>query len=167
MLSTNKNKLIVVCFLTACVVFGMAAYNPPATPQEGYKNLQVLPKDISHDDLDKIMHSFNDALGVKCMYCHVHEGDDWRSGWEFDKDDKDEKNIARHMLRMTMAINANYFNWENSTRPDTIHAVTCITCHRGIEHPDAKGIADQMANGMKPPMAPPPPPPGAPAPPKN
>lgn len=166
MLSTNKNKLIVVCFLTVCVVFGMAAYNPPPQ-QEGWKNLQVLPKDISHDDLMNIMHSFNDALGVKCVYCHVHEGDDWKSGWKMESDDKDEKNIARHMLRMTMAINANYFNWENSTRPDTIHAVTCITCHRGIEHPDAKGIADQMANGMKPPMAPPPPPPGAPAPPKN
>jgi len=165
MFTTNKNKATVLFFIVAFVTLGLAAYNPPAR-QDGYKNLQVLPKDISHEDLDKVMHGFNDALGVKCMFCHVHEGEDFRSGWQFDKDDKDEKNIARHMLRMTMAINANYFNFENSTRTDTIHVVTCNTCHRGIQHPDAEGIEEQMANGgMK--QAPPPPPPPPPAPNKN
>lgn len=159
MFTTNRNKLLVLLgmgVITTCVV----AFTPDK-PHEGYKNLQVLPKDISHDDLDKVMHGFNDALNVKCLYCHVHEGDDWKQGWKFDSDDKPEKGIARHMLRMTMAINANYFNFENSTKPDTINVVTCNTCHRGIAHPDAKGIAEQMANGgMK--QAPPPPPPGPP-----
>jgi transcriptional regulator of met regulon len=161
MFTTNKNKVTVLLCLTAFVAFGLTAYTPGATggPEE-YKNLQVLPKDITHEQLDKVMHSFNDALGVKCAYCHVHTGEDWRQGWDFAKDDKDQKQIARHMLRMTMGINATYFNWEKSNMPDTIRVVTCNTCHRGIEHPDAKGIADQMANGgMK--QAPPPPPPPA------
>ncbi|QEC69661.1 c-type cytochrome [Panacibacter ginsenosidivorans] len=165
MFTTNKNKLVVLLALGAFATFGMMAYTPDK-PQEGYKNLQVLPKDISHEDLDKVMHGFNDALGVKCMYCHVHEGDDFRQGWKFDSDDKPEKGIARHMLRMTMGINSTYFNFENSTRTDTIHAVTCITCHRGIAHPDAKGIQEQMAGGMggmkMSPPPPPPTPPGAP-----
>jgi len=44
--------------------------------------------------------------------------------------------------------------------PDTINVVTCNTCHRGIPHPDAKGIMDQKGgNGAPPPGFPPPPPP--------
>jgi len=49
---------------------------------------------------------------------------------------KNPKNIARHMMRMTTYINANYFNFENSTRADTIAVVKCITCHRGNAHPE-------------------------------
>ena len=33
-----------------------------------------------------------------------------RAGWDFAADTKDEKGAARHMLKMTMDINANYFN---------------------------------------------------------
>ena len=159
MFTTNKKKLTVIIALCMVSSMGIFAYTPDK-PQEGFKNLQVLPKDISKDDLDKVMHSFNDALGVKCGFCHVHEGNDWKTGWKMDSDDKPEKNIARHMMRMTMGINANYFNFENSTKPDTIRVVTCNTCHRGIPHPDEKGIAEQLANGgMKAPAPPPPPPP--------
>jgi hypothetical protein len=39
---------------------------------------------------------------------------------------------------MTAYLNTNFFNWNNSTRPDTIHAVVCYTCHRGTHEPDAK-----------------------------
>jgi len=161
MFTTNKKKLIVLLCIGA-ITAGVVAFTPDK-PQDDFKNLQVLPKDISKEKLDTIMHAFNDALGVKCLYCHVHEGDDWKQGWKMDSDDKPEKGIARHMLRMTMAINSNYFNFENSAKPDTINVVTCNTCHRGIAHPDAKGIAEQMENGgMKTAPPPPPPPPGAP-----
>jgi len=161
MFTTNRNKLIVILGLVVAASFATMAYTADK-PQEGYKNLQVLPKDISHDDLDKVMHGFNDALGVKCMYCHVHEGTDFRQGWKWDSDDKPEKNIARHMLKMTMGINATYFNFENSTRTDTIHAVTCVTCHRGIPHPDAEAIAKQMGGDSSMQKQAPPPPPGTP-----
>jgi hypothetical protein len=167
MFTTNRKKFLVLLGMGVVTTLGITAYTPDK-PQEGFKNLQVLPKDISHDDLDKVMHGFNDALGVKCMYCHVHEGTDFRQGWKFDSDDKPEKNTARYMLKMSMGINATYFNFENSTRTDTIHAVTCVTCHRGIPHPDASAIADQMAGGMKQQAPPPPPPaPGGAAPQKN
>ena len=173
MFRTNKNKAGVILFLSAFVIFGMAAYNPPKAPktpkQGGYKNLQILPKDISKEDLDKVMHNFSESLGVKCGYCHVHTGEDFRSGWDMASDDKEEKGIARYMMKMTTSINTEHFNFDHSTMPDTIHVITCVTCHRGIPHPDAKGIMEQqqkMGTG-NPPGMPPPPPPGTPPPPPN
>jgi len=152
MITTNKKKATVILFLAAFVAFGIAAYNPPKNRNASqnmndtslFKNLQVLPKDISKDSLDHVMHNFTRSLGVKCMFCHVHTGDDFKTGWDMASDDKPEKNAARYMLKMTGEINAKYFNFNNSARTDTINAVTCITCHRGIPHPDAEDIADQM-----------------------
>jgi len=152
MITTNRKKATVILFLIAFVAFGVAAYNPPknksANSANGdtslFKNLQVLPKDISKDSLDAVMHNFTRSLGVKCMFCHVHEGDDFKSGWDMASDDKPEKNTARYMMKMTAGINATYFNFDSSARTDTINAVTCVTCHRGIPHPDKDDIADQM-----------------------
>lgn len=152
MITANKKKGAVILFLGAFVAFGIAAYNPPKNKNRSqnnndtslFKNLQVLPKDISKDSLDHVMHNFTQSLGVKCMFCHVHTGDDFKTGWDMASDDKPEKNTARYMMKMTAEINANYFNFNNSTRTDTINAVTCITCHRGIPHPDKEDIADQM-----------------------
>ena len=153
MITTNRKKVTVVLFLAAFTAFGVAAYNPAkekkAHESSGgdttlFKNLKVLPKDITKDSLDTIMHGFNASLGVKCFFCHVHEGNDFKTGWKFDSDDKPEKNTARYMLKMTAGINATYFNFDSSARTDTINAVTCVTCHRGIPHPDKDDIADQM-----------------------
>lgn len=157
MFTTNKNKVAVLVCITAFIALGLTAFTPGAvksSTKAEYKNLQVLPKDITKEQLDKIMRGFNNALGVKCMYCHVHEGDDFKQGWDHAKDDKDEKKIARQMLKMTISINSTYFNFENSERPDTIRVVSCNTCHRGIQHPDAKGIQEQMKNMQAPPTPP-------------
>ncbi|MEQ1799776.1 MAG: c-type cytochrome [Lacibacter sp.] len=154
MFTTNKNKAAVLVCLLAFIALGLTAFTPGAVKSSAkaeYKNLQVLPKDITKEQLDKIMRGFTSALGVKCIYCHVHEGEDFRQGWDYSKDDKDEKKIARQMLKMTISINSTYFNFENSARPDTIRVVSCNTCHRGIQHPDAKGIQEQMKNMQAPP----------------
>src|SRR6266487_549906 len=132
MFTTNRKKTIIVLFLTAFVAFGVAAYNPPKEKNSQlanssdtlYKNLQVLPKDITKDSLDTIMKGITQSLGVKCFYCHVHEGNDFKAGWKFDSDDKPEKNTARYMMKMAAGINATYFNLDSSSRPDTIRAVT-------------------------------------------
>jgi hypothetical protein len=41
--------------------------------QEAFKakNLKVLPKNISKEDLDKVMDGFKASLGVRCNYCHA------------------------------------------------------------------------------------------------
>lgn len=94
-----------------------------------WKNLTVLSNDLSKDDLEKIMKGYNSALGVKCSYCHAKATD--KDGLDFASDAKKEKEIARHMIRMTRKINAENFNWENDPNPENINVVTCTMCHRG------------------------------------
>lgn len=140
----NKQHFIV----SLCLVMGLAVMvsafttTTPKARYGGFKNLQVLPKDISEDSLDMIMDGFKAALNVRCNFCHKWNNDEKKL--EFASDEKPEKLIARHMMRMTIDINAKYFNFDSSGRPDTIQVVTCNTCHRGIQHPDAEGITEQM-----------------------
>ena len=98
-----------------------------------WKNLTVLPKDISKDELKKVMKEYSTALGVKCSYCHAPavEGD----GLDFASDAKKEKDFARHMIVMTRKINAEYFNWNNNPNPENSNAVTCNMCHKGKASP--------------------------------
>src|SRR4051812_30011630 len=98
----NK-KYIVAAALTAFVIAGVA-FTTPAPPEEGFKNLKVLPKHTTHDQLEKIMHDFNHDLGVKCNFCHAPAKDGSRHP-DFVSDEKPEKNVARAMMRMTLKIN--------------------------------------------------------------
>jgi len=153
MIFTNRKKFTVTLFLAACIIISIAAGKPsPAKNNDEFKNLQVLPKNITKDSLDLIMDGFKAALGVRCNFCHVRNESIGKM--DFPSDDKPEKNIARHMMRMTMDINAKYFNTENSTRPDTIREVQCQTCHRGDPHPDEFEI-NENENHDRPPGPPP------------
>ena len=103
---------------------------PPDRPAP--RNLQVLPKDTSPQDVVALMQQFTRALGVQCTYCHV-AGDTaaaerggsggaggrrsavWavargrgRGGPQMDyaADDKRQKQTARVMLALTNDINA-------------------------------------------------------------
>jgi len=137
MLHFQKKKLTVVVALAGIVMVGVAAHTPEATPpQDGYKNLKVLPPDISREQLKAVMEGFNHALGVKCNFCHAPNKDTTVKWPDFASDDKPEKNVARYMLTMTKEINTNYFNFNKSAQPDTIRTVTCVTCHRGNPHPE-------------------------------
>jgi hypothetical protein len=130
-------KKLVVSF--ACLVFivaGIAATKPPEDHK--FKNLKVLPKDISGDELDKVMDGFKAALGVKCNFCHAPSKDSSNHHLDFASDDKPEKDIARHMMRMTSKINKKYFSFNKNEQGQTIPAISCITCHRGDPHPEAK-----------------------------
>jgi tetratricopeptide (TPR) repeat protein len=96
------------------------------------KNLKVLPKDISHDELIAIMRGFAGALGVRCTHCHVGQEGNPQS-MDFASDDKEDKGTARQMLRMTEAINNDYV--QKISGDDQAGDVTCITCHRGQHEP--------------------------------
>ncbi len=140
----SKNKMtLVILLITAITCIATAFTTTSPKPNfGGHKNLQVLPKDISDDSLDMIMDGFKAALNVKCSFCHVRNEAEQKM--DFPSDDKPEKEIARHMLRMTMDINAKYFNFDSSTQTDTISIVTCATCHRGTQHPDPESVAAFM-----------------------
>ena len=81
----------------AAVVISAVAFTAPPADDNGFKNLKILPKDISHEKLGKIMHDFNDALGVKCNFCHAPSKDTANHHPDFASDDKPEKSIARQM----------------------------------------------------------------------
>lgn len=120
-------KLKVIAALSAFVFIGIAAVDEPVN--EEFKNLQVLPKNITADSLDKIMDGFNAGLGVTCKFCHVENNQLHKM--EFEKDAKPEKEIARKMMLMTMDINKNYFQFNEEVTAAQVQAVTCYTCHKG------------------------------------
>jgi hypothetical protein len=156
-------KSIVVIIACLISVFVIQAFTTSYQPR--FTNLQILPKDISKDGLDSVMHHFTASLGVKCNYCHVANQETRKM--EFAKDDKPEKQIARKMMLMTIDINKNHFQQiEESmdsgkvTEPTDTSAVsymlryvTCYTCHHGDPHPENKPPMKNMENN-RPPMPP-------------
>lgn len=125
-------KPIVLFAIVLLVIAGVAASRPPA---DTHKNLKVLPKNISHDDLDKIMDEWKVALGVKCNFCHAPQKDNPRK-IDYASDDKPEKKIAREMFKMTGRINKKFFDYKKSAE-NPVPPVTCMTCHHGKAHPEA------------------------------
>jgi predicted trehalose synthase len=108
----------------------------PAHAQGQFKNLQVLPPNISHDDLIATMRGFNRGLGVRCDFCHAAAAGSEKE-LDFASDAKPEKGAARVMLRMTERINTDYLPKLGA------HAdpVACWTCHRGHHHPEEEPAA--------------------------
>lgn len=162
---------LTIAFSTACSILGVGALaqqGPRRGPQlEKPTNLQVLPKDISTQDLLKTMRGFTVDLGVRCTFCHAEDPQTHRINFALDT--KPEKNTARVMLRMTHAINTQYL----ATLPGGEAKVTCYTCHRGSSMPvmqpppRAEGERGPGAGPSGPPPASPSMPPETPAPPAN
>lgn len=84
-----------------------------------FKNLKVLPQDISKDSLMTLMEGYNHALGVKCNHCHIKDKAD---------DSKHPKEVARHMISFTDALNKDEFA---PIGDKFTQAINCATCHRG------------------------------------
>lgn len=132
-----KNALSITVFLGIIVLlfsFNTFTFSPVSnTTYSKWKNLKVLPQNITPDSLKGLMHYYNDALGVSCNHCHTAiEGSD---KLDYAADTKKEKEFARHMITMTQKINAENFNWQNHPKPETIDVVSCAMCHRGTAKP--------------------------------
>ncbi len=124
------------------VVIALFAFKSNPTVDEGYipqprwKNLKVLPKDISKDSLEHLMKNYSASLGVKCNFCHVPSKVDPKE-LDFPSDAKIEKEIARGMIKMTDEINENYFKpFFPDPKPQQVHVVNCVLCHRGTANPE-------------------------------
>ena len=127
-------KTIVAIVAGLFLIAGIAATKPPEAPK--YKNLKILPKNISKEDLDKVMDHFKAALGVKCSFCHAPSKDSTQKWPDFASDDKPEKLIARKMMKMTSKINKKFFSDNKNEQGVTVPAIECMTCHRGSPHPE-------------------------------
>jgi photosynthetic reaction center cytochrome c subunit len=103
----------------------------PKTAVQQFKNIQAL-RDIRADQIIPTMQFIGGALGVDCEFCHVKDA--------MDKDDKKEKQTARKMIEMELAINKGHFKNEIE--------VTCYTCHRGSPHPVGTPILTVNAGKM-------------------
>jgi hypothetical protein len=127
-----------IAVLAVLAILGCTSSQQPApnAAQRQFKNLQVLPKDISRDQLMATMRGFTRGLGVRCNHCHVVATTTPKEELDFPADAKEEKRNARTMLRMVMDINRNWL-----VRVDPKNAgeqlVTCWTCHRGKPEPEA------------------------------
>ncbi len=152
-----KKSLLVLSLCIVCVI-GFQAFTTLHQPT--FRNLKVLPQDISKGGIDSVMHLFTASLGVRCDFCHVRN--------DFSSDEKPEKNIARKMLLMTIMLNKSYFkemdadhdhdmsdsshdaemanmmsvNVDTTLNPgdykQIFTTVSCFTCHHGEPHPDSK-----------------------------
>ncbi len=91
-----------------------------------FANLQVLPADISKDELKQTMKLITRSLGIKCDHCHLTDVRDFAS------DERREKVVAREMMRMVERINRDLLTWEDAPE------ATCFMCHHGQPKPQMK-----------------------------
>lgn len=126
-------------------------------------NLQVLPKDLTGEQVHQIMEGWARALGTHCDTCHAPNPNanaepGRRPRLDFALDIKPEKNTARLMVKMVHDINTNYIaNIKHSDATEASEAkVSCGTCHRGHLSPPEFKPEPEHREG--------PPPQGAPAP---
>lgn len=97
-------------------------------------NLEVLPDDMTTEQVVAIMRNFTAALGVRCQYCHVGREGMPLDSFDFAADDKHEKEMARGMLRMVKELNEEILP-EILDHHETTVQIQCITCHRGAARP--------------------------------
>lgn len=98
-------------------------------------NIQVLPKDITPDQLMAVMRTWNEVLNVDCVFCHKGQvGQPW-STFDFTDDSKVRHQVARLMVRATNQLNEQFAELGD---PDQPMKVTCATCHRRNRHPETE-----------------------------
>jgi hypothetical protein len=131
-----KSRTLLILSLIAAVIIGTSAKMPadPEKKDPEYKNLKVLPKKITHEEMEKVMHHYNAALGVKCNFCHVRNEETKKM--DFASDAKEEKIVARSMMKMTNKINIQNFGEKRQQFNQAVMEVSCLTCHRGKKHPE-------------------------------
>jgi photosynthetic reaction center cytochrome c subunit len=129
MSKTCRSFMMAVAVLAAAMIpaaaraqatAGGAEQPAPKKAEEVFKNIQAL-KGVPADEIIPAMQFISASLGVRCEFCHVEHA--------FDKDDKANKKTARKMMEMMFAINKDNFNGNQ--------VVTCYSCHRGAEKPEA------------------------------
>lgn len=107
-------------------------------------NLKVLPKTWTRPQVQQLMQTFNESLGVMCNHCHAEDptapeppaGQMRRLDYALDT--KKEKDIAREMIKGVMATNDTTKALGDAA---VLEKVSCWTCHRGQKQPESKPAA--------------------------
>jgi hypothetical protein len=130
-----NRKIVVTLGLGGLITIVALTSMAPDNPE--YKNLKVLPKSITHEQLGHVMGDWTHSLGVHCNFCHVR--DEAAKKMDFVSDAKPEKTAARHMFKMMNKINQKFFKAKkDSLGMMMTSGINCYTCHRGSPHPELK-----------------------------
>jgi hypothetical protein len=151
--------LTFLCLAVASAVFaqtpspatpGQMPGQQPRGPRPAPTNIKALPKNITGDELIKLMRQYEGDLGVQCEFCHAQDPVTKRS--LFASDANPVKETARYMITMTADLNDKYL----AEMPDRRYAdpITCGTCHRGAKHPSVFVPAPPPPRAQTPPPAP-------------
>lgn len=114
----------------------LSAQAPGKFPPDSLINVKVIPRSTPVTEVIGMMRNFAGNLGVRCQYCHVGEEGMPLARFDFAKDEKQPKLVARQMMRMVEEINRRVDTLPHGT--DHEHQavpVTCTTCHRGVSRP--------------------------------
>jgi hypothetical protein len=139
-----------IALLSLIAILGCTTTQSPATeaqstpPVSRAKNLKVLPRDLTRDQLIAIMRTFTRGLGVRCNHCHVVTATTPEEVLDFPSDAKEEKRVARVMIQMTQQINTEWLERVEQAEGHAADASTqpaeprvgCWTCHRGKTEPE-------------------------------
>ena len=138
---------IVALFASATLV----AQQPPAgAPAQGGRagggapppaptNLKVLPSTWTRPQVQQLMATFNESLGVMCNHCHAENptaapnATTGQRPLDYALDTKKEKEVAREMIKAVMGAN------EGTKALGDVaitEKVSCWTCHRGAAKPE-------------------------------
>src|ERR1700744_718364 len=101
------NKKLIVTLSLSSVVALVALTSMKPQDEPGFKNIKVLPKNITHQQLENVMHEWSASLGVHCDFCHARN--EAEKKMDFASDAKPEKKMAREMFKMMNKINQKYF----------------------------------------------------------
>jgi hypothetical protein len=136
MLTRYKTLLAILVICSAIIGLKALAQQAPGQKPADMKptNLKVLPKNISHDDLMKIMHGYCKALGVHCTECHAAAAGSTpdKPQLDFASDANPKKATARDMIKMVNAINGKYLAKIDN---GMLEQINCVTCHHGHTTP--------------------------------
>jgi hypothetical protein len=102
-------------------------------PPDSLINVQVLPEEMTAQQVIGQMRNYTFALGVRCQYCHVGEEGRDLATFDFVSDNRRPKRVAREMIRMVQMINRRLDSLPG--REGNGLQVSCMTCHRGITRP--------------------------------
>ncbi len=102
-------------------------------PPDSLINTQVIPRMTPVLQVIGMMRNFAGDLGVRCQFCHVGEEGMPLERFDFTKDEKRTKLVARQMMRMVEEINRRVDSLPGRTNPGL--QVTCRTCHHGVSRP--------------------------------
>ena len=85
---TRSFMVIMILF---CMIIVSLAFSRKEDP---FKNLKILPKDITKKQLDSVMDHFSVSLNVGCDFCHVENKE--KTDMDFASDDN-----KHHLLHLS------------------------------------------------------------------